>query len=515
MNERTLEIPPFVVDGISREVLTAFDALPRRGAEAGGLLLGYESAGLIDVQDFEPALCEYRFGPSFDLSNDDILGLQESINWFTNPANGFLGVVGAYLSRTRLDDAFQRDEEFMRRFLWPGSVLLRLEPERNHEIMYELFMFRSRLWTAADPHLFLPGSKLTLSLRDESEADSAKPEITAEPSDPIPDRETSELVSPSVGQTRRLRATPFLSEYFLSPALAAHQEMGSEESPIQNEGTPTELEVSSHEPSSPAPTAPVTDPPLPSTKAARAIEQPPSPPTTAAILNEPAAPPSGTPRVSERPFLPIGGKASWAIAAGAAILIGAALGYYSFQPPQPRATSHPVHPAPESAKLTRAEAEPVSPPVVNSADREVQADTSIPGPAELRQALEGWRRAVLSGDTDRIIECYAQKVERYFNLQNATREDVRRTVVNFLSGRGTVSDLQISALGITSVEDNRIAATFRKRWQTAGRHPSSGEERERLTFAKISGSWRIVREEELRVFWTRRGSSATKPELRR
>src|SRR5712664_985030 len=55
------------MEAIQREVIEAFKALPKRGAEVGGLLLGtVEDAKqpLIVVEDFEPVLCEYRFGPS-------------------------------------------------------------------------------------------------------------------------------------------------------------------------------------------------------------------------------------------------------------------------------------------------------------------------------------------------------------------------------------------------------------------------------------------------------------------
>jgi len=51
-----------VLEGVRAEVLEAFHAVPRRGAETGGILLGRIAVNGILVQDFEPVLCEHRFG---------------------------------------------------------------------------------------------------------------------------------------------------------------------------------------------------------------------------------------------------------------------------------------------------------------------------------------------------------------------------------------------------------------------------------------------------------------------
>jgi hypothetical protein len=142
--------------------------------------------------------------------------------------------------------------------------------------------------------------------------------------------------------------------------------------------------------------------------------------------------------------------------------------------------------------------------VTDEADRIQSGAAASKHDAEIRQALDVWKRAVLSGDPDRLTDCYASTVEQYFNKRNATRRDVRRTISDFLAGRGRVRVLRISDVAITSVYDGRAAATFRKHWETTGRRPFSGEERERLTFVNTDDGWKIAREEELRVYWTKR-----------
>jgi len=65
-----------VVDRLLLEVMKGFGAVPRRGAEVGGFLLGRreESNGhpTVEVLQFEPIPCEHAEGPSFVLSANDL-----------------------------------------------------------------------------------------------------------------------------------------------------------------------------------------------------------------------------------------------------------------------------------------------------------------------------------------------------------------------------------------------------------------------------------------------------------
>ena len=57
-----------VVDKMLLEVMRGFGAIPRRGAEVGGILLGSAELGsaeageerIIRVEEFEPIVCEHR-----------------------------------------------------------------------------------------------------------------------------------------------------------------------------------------------------------------------------------------------------------------------------------------------------------------------------------------------------------------------------------------------------------------------------------------------------------------------
>ena len=66
-----------VVDGLAAEFLRGLGAVPKRGAEVGGVLLGSIEPGLVKgtsivrIEDFEPVPCSYVRGPSYLLTEED------------------------------------------------------------------------------------------------------------------------------------------------------------------------------------------------------------------------------------------------------------------------------------------------------------------------------------------------------------------------------------------------------------------------------------------------------------
>jgi hypothetical protein len=91
-----------VVDRLLLEVMKGFGAVPRRGAEVGGFLLGTRDQSgdhlTVEIHDFEPILCEHAEGPSFILSANDLRLWNETIARLQ--ASG-RQIVGFYRSHTR------------------------------------------------------------------------------------------------------------------------------------------------------------------------------------------------------------------------------------------------------------------------------------------------------------------------------------------------------------------------------------------------------------------------------
>ncbi|HYO80423.1 MAG TPA: hypothetical protein VES20_03410, partial [Bryobacteraceae bacterium] len=97
-----LRIADAVVRGISAEAMRGFGATRRRGAEVGGLLLGYppECDGQpFHIDGFIPVPCQYAHGPSYVLSDSDHEALAAAARAPSARRSG--AVVGFYRSHTR------------------------------------------------------------------------------------------------------------------------------------------------------------------------------------------------------------------------------------------------------------------------------------------------------------------------------------------------------------------------------------------------------------------------------
>ncbi len=60
-----------VIDGMLPEVLRAFGAVPKRGLEVGGLLLGTRDGNSVTIDGFQFIECEHRFGPGYEFTDED------------------------------------------------------------------------------------------------------------------------------------------------------------------------------------------------------------------------------------------------------------------------------------------------------------------------------------------------------------------------------------------------------------------------------------------------------------
>jgi hypothetical protein len=133
-----------VMEGIHQEVGEALAAVPRRGAETGGILLGTRDGANLVVEDFEPVPCEHRFGPSYRLSDADRVAMAESLEWFRACAQPGLSVLGYYRSHTLPDFALSDEDEDLLRahFADPENVVLLIKPSRMGATVADFFIRR-------------------------------------------------------------------------------------------------------------------------------------------------------------------------------------------------------------------------------------------------------------------------------------------------------------------------------------------------------------------------------------
>src|ERR1700733_4055790 len=72
-----------VIDRMLGEVMRGFGAVPKRGAEVGGVLIGTiahdDHQTIVSVEDFEPVECGYKRGPSYLFVNEEREAFAEAV----------------------------------------------------------------------------------------------------------------------------------------------------------------------------------------------------------------------------------------------------------------------------------------------------------------------------------------------------------------------------------------------------------------------------------------------------
>lgn len=123
-----------VVDRLLIEVMRGFGAIPRRGAEVGGILLGStEAAGdrtIVRVEEFEPVTCEHRRGPSYLLSEGDTNRYEETLQRHRHTPEKRLYAIGGYRSHTREGMGMSAEDlkHFDSYFPDPSAIFLLIKP---------------------------------------------------------------------------------------------------------------------------------------------------------------------------------------------------------------------------------------------------------------------------------------------------------------------------------------------------------------------------------------------------
>ena len=122
-----------VVDRLAAEVMRGFGSVPKRGAEVGGFLIGTIRPGvpaIVRIDDFEPVVCEYRRGPSYQFTEEDGVALEDGWKRLQPSASPSAYAVGYFRSHTR--DGFTlapEDLELLDRlFPGPAQVALLIKP---------------------------------------------------------------------------------------------------------------------------------------------------------------------------------------------------------------------------------------------------------------------------------------------------------------------------------------------------------------------------------------------------
>ena len=122
-----------VVDRLAMDVMKGFGAVPRRGAEVGGLLLGsiqITDKLVVRIEEFVPITCDYLRGPSYFLTEKDEARFAEAVGQAKLAMGDEASLVGIYRSHTRdgLELADEDIQLFDRYCGDPSQVILLIRP---------------------------------------------------------------------------------------------------------------------------------------------------------------------------------------------------------------------------------------------------------------------------------------------------------------------------------------------------------------------------------------------------
>lgn len=112
------------LDGMLAEIMTGFGAIPRRGAEVGGILLGRFESAAIWIESFAMVTIEHRRGPSYLLSEKDQREFSETFDQNRQEKHY---PVGLFRSNTReVNQVGDEDRDLFRHYFPPpqGAFLL-------------------------------------------------------------------------------------------------------------------------------------------------------------------------------------------------------------------------------------------------------------------------------------------------------------------------------------------------------------------------------------------------------
>jgi len=151
-----------VVDRMQQDVMRGFGAVPKRGAEVGGILLGTVQSGpgtVVTIDDYIAVPTEYKRGPSYLLSDEDSEVFDAAMVKARNSRDTSVRPVGLYRSHTRdgvglgAEDIALADEYFPE----PSAIILVIKPFAT-KVSQAGFYFRDegRLTPLEQPLLEFP-----------------------------------------------------------------------------------------------------------------------------------------------------------------------------------------------------------------------------------------------------------------------------------------------------------------------------------------------------------------------
>jgi hypothetical protein len=148
-----------VIDRLGADVMRGFGAIPKRGAEVGGVLLGTIEPGeqtIVRVENFESIACDYRRGPSYLLTGDDGAAFDDACQRGQPDSSRPTYAIGYYRSHTREGlSPGPEDVELMENYFpSPWHIALLVKPFASKVSVASFFVREDGLFPSAPPMEF-------------------------------------------------------------------------------------------------------------------------------------------------------------------------------------------------------------------------------------------------------------------------------------------------------------------------------------------------------------------------
>jgi hypothetical protein len=148
----------------------------------------------------------------------------------------------------------------------------------------------------------------------------------------------------------------------------------------------------------------------------------------------------------------------------------------------------------ESAQMIRAQ--------LTAEQRQMSSDES-----EIIGIFQGWAASIERKDIDAHMRYYLDTLEKYYNLTYVSSSKVRDDRTRAF---GKYQTLQVGLSNFNIQFDSsgqRVTALFDKNFDFRGERFYSGTVQNRMTLLRVGGEWRIIGEEELKIYNTSNGTN--------
>lgn len=118
---------------------------------------------------------------------------------------------------------------------------------------------------------------------------------------------------------------------------------------------------------------------------------------------------------------------------------------------------------------------------------------------EIAAVLQRWVETLAGRNLDGHMDLYAPMLVKYNGKRNVSKESVRQQKQRFLSENPVLDRYEIRELSVAPAEGGQLLAAFQSQWVARGNPSANGSARERVTFRRQNGAWKIIGEEQLQT----------------